>query len=634
TCQNAADLLRHPEMSRWFRRELGWPEAEWSAGLADLLRFQTERLPRRIEQLVELLEVEAAADKRARKASEQPADCEPARFDNVRAIISRMLALCEPLLEARCEPAEWVEPLVAVMQTLYGDVEFDVSDDADAFVLGGLEAWQRGLMELRTLPSQICPPITAAEAILMSLGSMGEQLIAAPRHPHAVELLGWLELPLDDAPALVVTDFNDGQVPTASTSDLFLPDRLRSQLGLDDNSRRYARDAYALSVLTRTRQQLRLVFSRHDAQGNLRLPSRLLFAVADEQRVARCLRFFGDHETSADQQVSATTSDEIETDDAAIGTGSPRNSGQLRVPMPQLTTPVEVINVTDFKLYLACPYRFYLTRVLRLEPQDEPPDELDGAAFGNRMHEILEAFGVSPLRHSSDSAAISKFLLERLEESFQYHYGSQPAPAVVLQKTQLQHRLRVFAEEQSKWRRQGWRIIQTEGELKSVTVECQLGDERIKLRGRIDRIDENERTGEMAILDYKSSESGMNPREVHHPHRKQPTSADDWQDLQLPLYRKLATVLGLHSSTQLGFINVPRAAKNCRFRLADWTAAELATAEQAAEQVVRAIRAGIFWPPAEPSPLFAESLDRICHEGVFGRDGYLHEQHHHDQLHH
>lgn len=95
---------------------------------------------------------------------------------------------------------------------------------------------------------------------------------------------------------LAVVDFNDGQVPTASTSDLFLPDRLRTELGLDDDAHRYARDAYALSVLTRTRQQLRLVFFRSDSEGNLRLPSRLLFAAQDEVRVNRCLRFFGESE--------------------------------------------------------------------------------------------------------------------------------------------------------------------------------------------------------------------------------------------------------------------------------------------------------------------------------------------------
>ena len=73
-----------------------------------------------------------------------------------------------------------------------------------------------------------------------------------------IELLGWLELPLDRAPALVATSFNEGCVPTSVNSDLFLPNALRQQLGLLDNRRRYARDAYALSVLLASRQELTL----------------------------------------------------------------------------------------------------------------------------------------------------------------------------------------------------------------------------------------------------------------------------------------------------------------------------------------------------------------------------------------
>ena len=50
----------------------------------------------------------------------------------------------------------------------------------------------------------------------------------------AIELRGWLELPWDDAPALVVTGMNEGMVPASGGSDLFLPDTLRRRLKLDD----------------------------------------------------------------------------------------------------------------------------------------------------------------------------------------------------------------------------------------------------------------------------------------------------------------------------------------------------------------------------------------------------------------
>ena len=49
----------------------------------------------------------------------------------------------------------------------------------------------------------------------------------------------------------IVTTFNEGFVPRASTADAFLPNRLRESLGLLHNDRRLARDAYALSLLVR-----------------------------------------------------------------------------------------------------------------------------------------------------------------------------------------------------------------------------------------------------------------------------------------------------------------------------------------------------------------------------------------------
>ena len=116
--------------------------------------------------------------------------------------------------------------------------------------------------------------------------------VAAPIDPAAIELLGWLELPWDDAPALVVTTFNEGCVPASINSDLFLPNALRVRLGLQDNARRYARDAYALSVLLATRERLDLIVARRNSEGDPLPPSRLLFATDAETLASRALAWF------------------------------------------------------------------------------------------------------------------------------------------------------------------------------------------------------------------------------------------------------------------------------------------------------------------------------------------------------
>lgn len=70
---------------------------------------------------------------------------------------------------------------------------------------------------------------------------MSDEPVPPEPTSDAVELLGWLELPLDDTQAAIVTSFNEGFVPTSLNSDLFLPNGLRRRLGLNDNARRYAR---------------------------------------------------------------------------------------------------------------------------------------------------------------------------------------------------------------------------------------------------------------------------------------------------------------------------------------------------------------------------------------------------------
>ena len=47
-----------------------------------------------------------------------------------------------------------------------------------------------------------------------------------------IDLEGWMELPWNDAPLLIVTGMNDGSVPDSRPDDIFLPDTLRRQLNL------------------------------------------------------------------------------------------------------------------------------------------------------------------------------------------------------------------------------------------------------------------------------------------------------------------------------------------------------------------------------------------------------------------
>lgn len=180
--------------------------------------------------------------------------------------------------------------------------------------------------------------------------------------------------------------------------------------------------------------------ARRNAEGYPILPSRLLLAASDETPAQnRRWRFFGDHETTGEDEGT-----HIQGAGPAIHEQLPRC---LEVPAPEGLHPVVALSVTDFRIYLECPYRFYLQRVLRLEATEEPQQELDGRAFGNLLHDVLEQFGLSEACDSDDDSLISQFFLDELSSRFAFLYGKRPRPSLQIQRKQLQQWLcRVCSE--------------------------------------------------------------------------------------------------------------------------------------------------------------------------------------------
>ena len=114
------------------------------------------------------------------------------------------------------------------------------------------------------------------------------------------------------------------------------------------------------------------------------------------------------------------------------------------------------------------------------------------------------------------------------------------------------------------------------------------------------------------MFDYKSGDRGDEPEKTH---RKKNS---EWVDLQLPLYRHLVRELSLPSEPKLGYINLPKDLNEVGERFADWSLADLASADETAADVARQIAARDFWPPADPPPRLIREFDDLCQVGVFG----------------
>jgi hypothetical protein len=491
-----------------------------------------------------------------------------------------------------------------MLGTIYGDRTLNLDVPVDETLHRTIRRILAECDRLAAIPEALdMPSLAAADAFQIALGPLVDETLPPPADPDAIEILGWLELPLDDAPALVVTSFSEGFVPKSASADAFLPDRLRRELGLLHNERRYARDAYATSVLCQSRKELGVLFSRRNITNDPLQPSRLVFACPDDALIRRAQQFFaGPKAETSSRRLLLASGDTIPD----------RSSFEVPRPDPLGKKRRQHFSVTEFRDYLACPYRYYLRRIRRLEAIDDTARELDGGAFGTLLHKALGVFGRDSggPRDSDQEQAIFDFLANQLNILAGQTYGpDQRRPAIRLQLEQARCRLRAFARCQAGLSRAGWRVVYAEDDEKDRLSGSFLVDEEpITLVGRIDRIDFHESERKIRILDYKTSDRARTPEQVHH-------DGEKWTDLQLPLYRHLwraAVEMPADCTVEVAYFNLPKTEIETAVCVATWDDSMFADADDEARRVVRGVRNGVFWPPVYPAPDHSEDFAAIC----------------------
>ncbi len=600
--ESLSSLVRHPDLFQWLSEKVG--SDSW---LSDLTEYQRTNLPSTIPLTAKF----PFGDPDQRKQDFDPED-EASKQRAARAaetcqllnrVHTELAALLKPLDAGERPIAAWTWPWSQILLEVYGQRLFDRDDQADLQTLAACEVLHAAFANQAEVPEKFETSTTAHQALQWALEAASEHRVVVPPIPEAVEIAGWLDLALDDAPVMVVTGMNDESVPSSENGHQFLPNELCKKLKILDNDRRFARDCYALGVILAVRRNLRLIAGRRDERGEPLKPSRLLFADNDQTSARRAKAFFS--------YIGKPDSRFWLRDDAQC----PRDQ-QFKIPRPIEPSKLNQISVTKFREYIKCPYRFYLNLVLRLETVSDDWRELDGGLFGDLTHNVLESFGRSPCRDSIDEREIYQFLSDKLDWYVEKQLGGSRLPAVKIQVEQLRLRLERFSAAQAKWREQGWQIVSTE---EMLVHDFDVDGEPFVIRGKIDRVDQNERTGQVAVWDYKSSDKGDPPGVVHYAKRDQ-----KWKDLQLPLYRHLVKEVSAVAGSDfeniiLGYILLPKKLDDVGFHPADWSADLLETADEAAREIIRQLRNGVFWPPAERPPLYSEDFAAICQDHVFER---------------
>ena len=522
----------------------------------------------------------------------------------VRAAVNSMLAS----ITAASSGCERVLALHTVLTTL--QPTHAPAGDAAASV-----AVVRAILTLAELPESLLAGCTVGHLVdLILTSARGIDVPSTQR--TGIECMGWLEAGVCDAPNVIVLSANDGLLPEVAAVDPWLPDSLRQSLGLPCARARRARDAWILDGLLKRKASVWFGVPATNGDGEPLRPSR--FLIGSNDQAARTLALTGD------EGRSTLASWPLEPKTVAVLPTHPS------VPeLPAITR----MSVTQFATYIRCPYEYLRTGVLKADRRDDLQLELDAMAFGNLVHAALQEWGKIEQARSTpttDPRVIASELDAALDGVLEARLPKSVHGAVVVQVRMARERLAAFARVQAKWAQQGWAIKHVElafdapradrpdhhaataefnGSVDELSLMDDDGvppaesrqhpapmfpDERgLYLTGRIDRVDQNIRTGQWAALDYKTSSQPSDPKD----HR----TKSGWTNLQLPLYRELlATIQIPRESLLLGLIALPAQPDLAGIQLTDWSQDQLNEAVDVAAIIVAEVKAAR--SPAEFAP--------------------------------
>lgn len=594
--ESAAALVRHPAFGDWLQRTR-WDVEHTSAAafrrtdgwLAALDQYLCERAPHTITGELDGL---GGAGGRGRKVVEAL---------RMALLSERMLGGLKGVRPLR----EWMAPVLELVLEIYGDRALSRHEREEQRLLRFAQKLRDVAGAFERMPPDLDVECDAATAIQLVLDGIAHEALPPDADDEAIELLGWLELHLDDAPVAILTGMNEPFVPEAMNADAFLPNALRSRLGIEDNNRRYARDAYQLTAMLHSRH-VHLIAGRRTLLGDPLRPSRLLLATSGDVLARRVRAYLGDE--AADRSPVAVTHD------------AGAKSGFDLPPERVITLPAvpTSLSVTGFGSVLENPYAWALEQVVSGDVIDDTVRELDPLRFGSLAHRVLETFGRSPAAASDDAAIVRAALESCLDEHVAMHYGAV-FPAVRLQVEQLRMRLRAFAAAHAQRVAEGWTIVAVECETPEEGVPLHVDGTDFFVRGKIDRVERNRTTGEWAVFDYKSGDRPNTPERKH-------LNKDVWVDLQLPLYRFILPYVvdgegqrvfdgDANAAVRLGYIQLCGDPGGICFDEAGWTAVQLDGALEAAHEVVRTIRDNRFEFPGLDSGWYDDDTAEMLGRG-------------------
>ena len=179
----------------------------------------------------------------------------------------------------------------------------------------------------------------------------------------------------------------------------------------------------------------------------------------------------------------------------------------MPLPSAPLLLPA-TLSASGYNTLVACPYQFFATRILRLGSADELTDLPEKRDYVNWVHDLLLQYHQTVAQQQTPVEERAD-LLERISEHvFDQVLLHEPAALPYLARWRKQ--IPAYLDWANAHQEAGWTFAFGERQRERV---LSWGDGEIRLKGRLDRVDQNA-DGDWMVLDYKTTDKGKLKRKL------------------------------------------------------------------------------------------------------------------------
>jgi len=338
---------------------------------------------------------------------------------------------------------------------------------------------------------------------------------------RGMQMMGMLETRCLDYEHILLLSVEEGNLPRSTHANSFIPESLREAFGMTTQRHRIAVYAYYFYRLIGRCKHLTCVYNESTNDGVQHEMSRFLRQMLAETDIpisTRWLRSEPSIRVAQPLEVEKT-SDVMERLRQRYDQGLP--SGEHIMLSPS------AINT-----YMACPMQFYLNNVLRIRREDDPEEGISANIIGTIFHDTAEFFYEWLQKHygtniiTADMLHEPKVLGKMLDVAFDVCWfhpvedfdrlpemrrrfktldssigegleGIAYKGSVLIAHDVLLRYLKELIRFDA--RNAPFRIVGAE---KECSIEVKVHNSKLKIGGRIDRIDETDK--HLRIIDYKT----------------------------------------------------------------------------------------------------------------------------------